>query len=68
MTSSEIMVFPSLSPYVSLIILKFLSMIMNYSYYNNRGETCVVLNVEKLKELYKAENIYLVEPDEDNKE
>ena len=30
---------------------EFLSMIMNYSYYNNRGETCVVLNVEKLKEL-----------------
>ena len=24
--------------------------------------------LEKLKELYKAENIYLVEPDEDNKE
>ena len=47
---------------------EFLSMIMNYSYYNNRGETCVVLNVEKLKELCKAENIYLVEPDEDNKE
>lgn len=46
----------------------FLSMIMNYSYYNNKGEFCVVLNTEKLKELYKAKNIYFVEPNEDVKE
>lgn len=45
---------------------EFLSNIMNYSYYNDKGEVCVVLNLDKLKELYNAQNIYFQEPSEDN--
>ena len=33
---------------------EFLSNIMNYSYYNDKGELCVVLNLNILKELYNA--------------
>ena len=45
---------------------EFLSNIMNYSYYNDKGELCVVLNLNILKELYNAQNIYFEEPSEDN--
>lgn len=43
-----------------------LSKIMKYSYYNDKKENCVVLDIDILKKLYKAENIYFEEPKEDN--
>ena len=33
--------------------------LINYGYYNDIGEYCVVLDLNRLKMLYKADKIYL---------
>lgn len=41
--------------------------VISYNYYNSEHQYCVVLNVERLKEIFKADKIYLQEPREDFK-
>lgn len=41
--------------------------IVNYGYYNSEHEYCIVLNLVRLKEIFKADKIYLEEPKDEMK-
>ncbi len=42
--------------------------VINYGYYNSENQYCIILNSKRLKEIFKADKIYLEEPKEDLKE